>query len=61
MRRQLRYLSFGLMVLAAYWFTLQRGYVYYGADHAPSAPGAHGASMGRSRPASWSTGYQGGK
>ncbi|MET0342922.1 MAG: hypothetical protein ABW252_18090 [Polyangiales bacterium] len=59
MRGQLSYLTFGLLALAAYWFTVQRGYVYYGADHAPSPPGAHGSARGR--PTFWSTGYQGGK
>jgi hypothetical protein len=55
-------LAFGLLVLAAYWLTLARGYVYYGGDHAPSPPGARsGAAVGRARPSFWSTGYQGGK
>jgi len=55
-------LAFGLLVLAAYWVTLARGYVYYGGDHAPSPPGVRsGATMGRTRPSFWSTGYQGGK
>lgn len=63
MRSQLSYLIFGLVVLAAYGFTAQRGYVFYAADHAPDPPGVHGGTHGhaRGRPSFWSTGYQGGK
>lgn len=61
MRGQLSYLTFGLVVLAAYWLTVQRGYVYYGEERTPGAHSAHGAHVGRARPSFWSTGYQGGK
>lgn len=58
-----RYLVFGLLVLSGYFFTLQRGFVYFSGDGAPSPPGVHGGSGsgGRVRPTFWSTGYQGGK
>ena len=49
-------LAFGLLVLAAYWVTLARGYVYYGGDHAPSPPGVRSsAPVGRARPSFWTT------
>lgn len=63
MQSSFRYLTFGLVVLAAYWMTVQRGYVYFGGSATPTAPGAHGSGGGstRGRPTFWSTGYQGGK
>jgi len=63
MQGPLRYLAFGLLVLAGYWFTLQRGIVYFGGSAAPSQPSARAGGLGahRSRPTFWSTGYQGGK
>jgi hypothetical protein len=61
MQSSFRYLTFGLVVLAAYWMTVQRGYVYFGGSATPTAPGAHAAGGSRGRPTFWSTGYQGGK
>jgi hypothetical protein len=53
----LRYLAYGLIVLATYWFTAHRGYVFFQGDtHDVQASPArvHG-------PTFWGTGYQGGK
>jgi hypothetical protein len=61
MRSPLRYLTFGLLVLASYWITVHNGIVFFGGDGEPSPPAARaGGAIGR-RPSFWSTGYQGGK
>jgi hypothetical protein len=56
-----KYLAFGLLVLASYWFTVRNGIVFWSAEQSPSAPSAHGAGTMRSHPTFWSTGFQGGK
>ena len=63
MQSATRYLMFGLLVLSGYWFTVQRGFVYFSGDGLPSPPGVQGraGSIGHARPTFWSTGYQGGK
>jgi len=61
MRSELRYLVFGLLVLASYWFVVQRGIVFVGGDSAPSPPSARVRVGSGPRPSFWSTGYQGGK
>jgi hypothetical protein len=61
MLSQLKYLVFGLLVIASYWFTVSRGYVFWSSDQAPSPPSAHVGTGRRTAPTFWSTGYQGGK
>ncbi|MDB4988492.1 MAG: hypothetical protein JWN04_3670 [Myxococcaceae bacterium] len=55
-----KYLAFGLLVLAGYWYTVSRGVVFFDADESPSGRAAAGASS-RSHPSFWSTGFHGGK
>lgn len=55
-----KYLAFGLLVLASYWFTLRNGILFWSSDSSPSPPGAHSGSL-RTHPTFWNTGYQGGK
>jgi hypothetical protein len=51
-----RYLAYGLLVLAAYWFTARRGYVFFHDDVQATPTRVHGGG-----PTFWGTGYQGGK
>jgi hypothetical protein len=50
----MRYLAYGLLVLAAYWFSASRGYVFFHEDVQASPARVHG-------PTFWGAGYQGGK
>ena len=57
-----KYLAYGLLVLACYWFTVQRGLVFFSAEESPSAPSAQGGGgRMRSHPTFWGGGFQGGK
>lgn len=64
MRESGKYLAYGLLVVASYWFTVHNGIVYWSVDQTPSAPGGSGGSgvgVGRSHPSFWGGGFQGGK
>jgi hypothetical protein len=61
MGANLRYLLFGLCVLASYWFVAHNGIVFFGGDGPPSPPSARVGRSSGPRPTFWSTGYQGGK
>jgi hypothetical protein len=61
MRQNLRYLSFGLIVLASYWYTVHHGIVFWNGDSEPAPPAARARTGTGPRPSFWSTGYQGGK
>ena len=50
-----KYLAFGLLVLASYWFTVSRGVVYFDGSETPQGRGT------RSHPTFWGGGFQGGK
>lgn len=52
----LRHLGFGLLVLAAYWLTAQRGWVFFEDDQRAAPAAVHGSG-----PRFWGNGYQGGK
>ena len=58
-----RYLMFGLVVLASYWFTVHNGIVFFGGDAEPVPPSARAGGRAGSGPRTtfWSTGYSGGK
>ena len=60
MRPDAKYLVFGLLVLASYWFTLRNGVLFWSDDSSPSPPTARGGSM-RTHPTFWNSGFQGGK
>jgi hypothetical protein len=59
-RLDAKYLAFGLLVLASYWFTLRNGILFWSNDSSPSPPTAHGGG-GRAHPTFWNTGFHGGK
>lgn len=60
MRSDAKYLAFGLLVLASYWYTLRGGILFWSDDEQPSPPSAHGRSI-HVHPTFWNTGFQGGK
>jgi hypothetical protein len=51
-----RYVAYGLVLLAAYWFTARSGYVFFQDDGRASPPAVRAVG-----PTFWGTGYQGGK
>lgn len=56
-----RYLMYGFLVLASYWFTVHNGIVFFGGDSEPVPPSARARTGTGPRPTFWSTGYSGGK
>jgi hypothetical protein len=58
-----KYLAFGLLVIASYWYTVHNGIVYLSFDQSPSgAPARAGRTSARGRSSSsWGGGFQGGK
>jgi len=59
-----KYLVFGLLVIASYWYTVRNGIVFVNFDQSPSSAPAGGISSGtvrRSSPSFWGGGFQGGK
>jgi hypothetical protein len=61
MRHETKYLVFGLLVLASYWYTVRNGIVFFSYDQSPSAPVLSTGGFGRTHSSSWGGGFQGGK
>ena len=56
-----KYLAFGLLVIASYWYTVRNGIVFWSFDQTPSLPALSTGGFGRTHSSSWGGGFQGGK